>query len=210
MGFPSFLPFPPPFFPASPPPLLFHSPNSNLNPLICVTELGRQLSVLSRRGLPRVPPRGIAYGPVPFCPSGVRICTNEPLAPAWGPRALRSGVSSSSPVRSPLEISCCLAQMTKIKDITGKGAVPAGPAVLSETLHPPAHQLLRAGLIRGACSPRGNLLKWKKLIFSPFSVLRNSSFRLWRSLTTTPFRSLGRCLLWKYAINIAAIIIANY
>ena len=64
-------------------------------------------------GLPQAPPRGIAYGPVPFCPSGVRICTTEPLAPAWGSRVQRSGVSSSSPAHSPLEISYCLVQMTK-------------------------------------------------------------------------------------------------
>lgn len=67
----------------------------------------------------------------------------------------------------------------KNKRNVGKRPVQVGPAVRSETSHQPAHQLLRAGLIRGPCSPRGNLLKWKKLIFSPFSVLRNSSFRLW-------------------------------
>lgn len=50
-------------------------------------------------GLPRASLHGIACGPVPFCPSVVRICRDEPWDPSVGDWATRSGVSSSSPAQ---------------------------------------------------------------------------------------------------------------
>lgn len=136
--------------PVSPHPLLVHSSSSTRTFQSVSQSWGGRLGGLSLRGLPQAPPRGIACGPVPFCPSVVRICTNEPQAPAWGPGAPSSGMSSSSPAQLPPGNKLMSCPSDKNKRNRGKGPVQAGPVVSSETLHQPAHQLLRAGLIRGA------------------------------------------------------------